>query len=911
MASTMAYELSTSTYECMVCWDVVRPSHPIWTCDKCWGIYHTNCIEKWASKSLKDTSTNMMITSWRCPGCQHKRTAIPQGYFCFCGKQQNPNPKHYQTPHTCDNLCKRARKCPHPCVLPCHPGPCPPCTSMGPTNVCFCGKERRQARCVDTDYDTNAYSCGNICGQLLGCGKHRCEQECHSGLCQPCMNEEEHQECYCGQSERNIRCGSGLAAFSIDGRVGYYACEKPCTSTYDCGVHRCGKQCHPCTTLKTCPYDPSLITTCPCGSSTIESLLDGASRKKCTDTIPTCGGICHKLLPCGHSCQQRCHRGDCGPCEEQVKIPCRCQSSEYDAICSTVSDHNRPTCGKICKSYRNCGRHVCGNTCCPANKIKGKKRNQGSEKAHDCPLQCGRLLSCGKHSCQEKCHKGPCRPCLEAVFDDVTCHCGRTRLEAPVRCGTQLPHCPHPCLRPSPCGHIRLLHHNCHPDDEPCPPCPVLISRECLCGKAQLKNIPCYREAAHCGIVCDKLLPCGEHRCQRTCHDGDCCIDGQECTQPCRQMRTSCGHPCLIPCHGDTPCPETIPCSTRIRAKCACGQNTMEIPCNSSATSSGSNPNLECNDFCAKILRNRKLASALDIQRDDYSDDLGYYDESLRGFYMENANWCKQMERQLIAFVKDEEQTSLHFKPMRSPFRRFLHRYSVHFNIATEAMDPEPFRSVALRKTLGQCRLPPSLLSQAIRDPKLMAPPPPPTMDSSTPKQVRSSKPPVNALTLSGLQFGILQEDLDLILKPILNSDTITYTTQWGKEATDVVVIPNLDHISDMEEKESLIWHWKKGLQSAFLFNDVAGEVQCCWINRSGEITWSETARKIVLEEDIKGKRALEQAQHNRFDILGDHPIDPSSHDNKLDDSKLDDTNKLDDDWEKIVEEDIVSDRLI
>lgn len=58
-----------------------------------------------------------MITSWRCPGCQHKRTAIPHGYFCFCGKQQNPNPNHYQTPHTCDQLCKRSRKCPHPCLL--------------------------------------------------------------------------------------------------------------------------------------------------------------------------------------------------------------------------------------------------------------------------------------------------------------------------------------------------------------------------------------------------------------------------------------------------------------------------------------------------------------------------------------------------------------------------------------------------------------------------------------------------------------------------------------------------------------------------------------------------------------------------------------------------------------------------
>ncbi|ORZ13043.1 hypothetical protein BCR42DRAFT_355261 [Absidia repens] len=899
MASTMAYELSTSTYECMVCWDVVRPAHHTWTCDTCWAVFHINCIEKWATKSLKDTSTNMMITSWRCPGCQHKRTAIPQGYFCFCGKQQNPNPKHYQTPHTCEELCKRSRKCPHPCVLPCHPGPCPPCTSMGPTNVCFCGKDRRQARCVDTDYETNAYSCETVCDQRLGCGNHRCEEKCHGGLCPPCTVDEVHQQCYCGQSERTTRCGSGVSITAMDGRVGYYACEKLCTSTYDCGIHRCGKECHPCTDLKTCPYNPTIITTCPCGSSSIEDLLDGSSRSNCTDPIPTCGGICHKILPCGHSCQQKCHRGPCGSCEEQVKISCRCYNSEYDGICGTVSS-NRPVCSKVCKSNRNCGRHTCGNTCCPAAKMKGKKRAQGSEKSHDCPLECGRLLSCGKHHCKENCHKGPCRPCLEATFDDVTCHCGRTRLEAPVRCGTQLPHCPHPCQRPSPCGHMRLLHHNCHPDDEPCPPCPVLISRECLCGKADLKNIPCYREAAHCGLICDKVLPCGEHRCKKSCHGGNCLADGQECTQPCGFTRTSCGHPCLLPCHGDSPCPETLPCSARIRASCACGQNAMEIPCNSSATSSGSNSTLECNDFCAKIQRNRRLASALDIQRDDISngtdttssqqlstDDLGYYDESIREFYVENINWCKQMEKQLIGFADDETQHSLHFKPMRSHFRWFLHRYAIHFNLSTEAMDPEPYRSVAVRKNLGQCRIPPILLSLAIRDPKLMAPPTSTVAiqdataaSSSTAtrqqqhQQTRAAKPPVNALRLSGLAFGILQEDVDSILKPVLNSTTITYTSQWSKDSSNVVVIPNLDHMTDMEEKETLIWHWKKGLQSAFLFNDIAGTVECCWINRSGEMTWSEFGIAQGKSgggslAELKGKQALAQAQSNRFDLLG------------------------------------------
>ncbi|CAO3641990.1 unnamed protein product [Cunninghamella echinulata] len=786
---------------------------------------------------------------------------------------------------------------------------------MGPVNICFCGRDRKQAKCIDTDYDTNSYSCAEICGQLLGCGKHRCEKKCHPGLCEPCLIEDEHQSCYCGQSERITRCGDGLPSLSIDKRVGYYECEKNCTSTFDCGIHKCGKKCHSCTEISTCPYDPTIIKTCPCGSTVIEELLDGKSRSKCTDPIPICGGVCYKLLPCGHTCQQKCHRGECGPCGEHVKVPCQCQSTESEGICSTVTD--KPiTCSKICKVMRNCGRHSCGNTCCPANKSKGKKRTPGTEKYHNCPLECGKLLSCGKHTCKEKCHKGPCRPCLEAVFEEITCNCGRTRLEPPIRCGTPFPVCQHPCVRPTSCGHMRLLQHNCHPDNEPCPPCPILISRQCVCGKTTLKNIPCHRENAHCGLVCGKDLSCGQHQCRRTCHDGDCLAENQICSQPCGLTRTSCGHPCLTSCHGASPCPETSPCPARIRATCDCGQNSIEIPCHSSATSSGSNQKLECNDFCAKILRNRRLASALDIQREDYSgnvtiastaitstsspalkaedllqsegislqqlsaDDLGYYDESIRSFFMENANWCRQMENQIMMFANNTNQHSLHFKPMRPAFRRFLHRYSIHFNIATEAMDPEPYRSVCLRKTLGLPRIPPILLSKAIHDPKLMAPPSPPTA-SSTSQDVASSssgfvnndhekkqqpkvttKPPVNAIQLSGLTFGTLEEDLNRIIQPILAP--ITYSYKWGKDGNDVVILPDLDHIIHMEEKENSVWQWKKGLQNAFLFNDMVTGIECCWINRNGDVTWSELVGKKL----VTAQKSNSPINKNRFNLL-------------------------------------------
>lgn len=59
MATTMAQELSSSTYECMVCWDVIRRAHHTWTCDTCWAVFHVNCIDKWAKRSLEGKRENL------------------------------------------------------------------------------------------------------------------------------------------------------------------------------------------------------------------------------------------------------------------------------------------------------------------------------------------------------------------------------------------------------------------------------------------------------------------------------------------------------------------------------------------------------------------------------------------------------------------------------------------------------------------------------------------------------------------------------------------------------------------------------------------------------------------------------------------------------------------------------------
>lgn len=53
MSTVVAHELKNSTYECMICMDVVRPAHHVWTCDCCWAVFHLNCVQTWATKSLK------------------------------------------------------------------------------------------------------------------------------------------------------------------------------------------------------------------------------------------------------------------------------------------------------------------------------------------------------------------------------------------------------------------------------------------------------------------------------------------------------------------------------------------------------------------------------------------------------------------------------------------------------------------------------------------------------------------------------------------------------------------------------------------------------------------------------------------------------------------------------------------
>lgn len=512
----------------MVCTDdVVRASY-VWSCTVCWTVVHLKCAKKWHENQREQTdlpsAEPWLEFRWRCPGCNSNLPDAPGSYHCWCGKELRPAPASAAIPpHSCGQTCAKARAtCPHPCSLQCHAGPCPPCGLMGPAQSCFCGKNMSRKLCSETDYN-NGWSCQEECGDVLPCGEHLCRRPCHSGLCAGCDTKVE-ARCFCGRIEKQVSCGDRdqpLQSFSAADEAwfeGSFTCQALCQRRFDCGLHSCSKACHAQDEQPPhCPYAPDVVTHCPCGKTALDQLL-ARPRQSCQDAVLRCEKPCEKPLPCGHGCSAKCHAGDCGFCTQTVEVPCRCGRTSSESMCHQ-GELERPLCMRTCQANLSCGRHKCGEHCCPGEKAAAerqaaRRRNRATgdvhsiEPEHICIRTCGRPLKCSSHECQQMCHRGPCGSCPEAIFDDISCDCGRTVLQPPQPCGTRPPECRFSCLRRPGCGHPPV-EHNCHADDVACPKCPYLVDRRCACGKEKLHSQPCHLQEARCGRPCGAKLGCG------------------------------------------------------------------------------------------------------------------------------------------------------------------------------------------------------------------------------------------------------------------------------------------------------------------------------------------------------------------------------------------------------------------
>ncbi|NXM04250.1 NFX1 protein, partial [Tyrannus savana] len=397
-------QLTTEKYECMVCCEVVRIVAPVWSCQNCYHVFHLNCIKKWARSPASQAEDGN--SGWRCPACQNASVQVPKTYTCFCGKVHNPEWNRNEIPHSCGELCGKKRQCldcPHLCNILCHPGPCPSCPAFV-TKSCECGQTSHSVRCGQS----TKIRCSNVCGNTLNCGKHSCTQVCHAGKCSPCQLTVQ-QVCYCGSNFKEILCGSkeefsdGFGSFSCQNICG----KKLNCGRHNCKQVCHPQPCQLCPRLPQvvyrCPCGQTPL------SKLLE--LGCVERKICTDPIPSCGKTCGKPLSCGsyefiHTCESLCHEGDCRPCSHTSNIYCRCGfKKKVSGLFLFLIAAITFMCDKRCNKKRSCGRHKCNEVCCVDTEHKcslvcGRKLNCGLHRCEE-PCHRGSCQSCWQTSFDE------------------------------------------------------------------------------------------------------------------------------------------------------------------------------------------------------------------------------------------------------------------------------------------------------------------------------------------------------------------------------------------------------------------------------------------------------------------------------------------------------------------------------
>lgn len=140
---------------------------------------------------------------------------------------------------------------------------------------------------------------------------------------------------------------------------------------------------------------------------------------------------------------------------------------------------------------------------------------------------------------------------------------------------------------------------------------------------------------------------------------------------------------------------------------------------------------LPCDEECERVKRCAQLKDALGLgEKGDSSavttesealvassfEELGLpFKEAVMSIYSRQQRYCDSIESILNNFIDDGRKSSLHFKPMRPPQRHFVHELAKAYQLYSESQDPEPKRSVYVKKELnGESGKPSISLQEAL-----------------------------------------------------------------------------------------------------------------------------------------------------------------------------------------------------
>ena len=251
------------------------------------------------------------------------------------------------------------------------------------------------------------------------------------------------------------------------------------------------------------------------------------------------------------------------------RCPC-CQTifdtvpSKYTCFCGkktnpdTIRDDNKPFHMK-----QQILPHSCGQICSKPLQLSAKfwLSNQNaakSEQVSDSNFEC-------KHKCVQTCHPGPCNSCESIVMR--TCNCGKSKFQ--VKCSSsKSPLCETKCNKILQCS-LHSCEKICHSGE--CGSCDIDVQQSCFSHDTK-RIVKCgtndsNKTSFKCNEKCDKILDCGNHKCEETCHEGAC--------SPCKLMPSK-----LLSCPcGKVPMRDLIIKNKIIRTSCLDAVPTCENKC--------------------------------------------------------------------------------------------------------------------------------------------------------------------------------------------------------------------------------------------------------------------------------------------------------------------------------------------
>ncbi|GFR97491.1 NF-X1-type zinc finger protein NFXL1 [Elysia marginata] len=629
----LLHSFRSGTSACLVCIETIKKDDAIWSCSGCYCMFHITCIQKWvregvyqkqySSGELNADEKNTQNIPWFCPKCRHEysQSQCPTRYYCFCGKEQDPKFDPWLVPHSCGAVCGRKLKpdCSHTCLLLCHPGPCPPCPAMV-KSTCYCGKSApRIVRC-----SARSWACNKVCGKTLSCGLHKCADKCHAGECRPCAKTSI-QQCCCGKNKSERPCDSMVwKCDKMCGKIlscGNHRCEQIC-HTGTCGpCPRSGLRKCPCGKAEyQLPCTEDILT---CGDTCGKALSCGehfcAQRchtgdcgQCCDGNCPGCEQICGKTLRCrNHKCASRCHKGPCYPCPLTVEITCFCKKTKISVPCGRERDTKPPRCNQLCRAPSECHhpqrqKHRCHFGECPPCSFVCNLSLEGCQ--HKCPVKCHDSVRTKIEDKSVKIGPWDARPIR---FEKVKKPCPPCQVPVSVQCmglheaGVECQPCELGCEAERPPGCNHKCPKPCHP--APCPPCRMMVRMRCHC-QTLLKHIECNKWVAASAQLKETLQSCG---------------------QPCPK-EMPCGHPCGAICHPGS-CPNTGKCEKKVVLKCKCKRKKKEIICKDRPASQGK---LECDENCKSNKKNvdeLKQKEAEEEERRRQEAELEEFERMMKG----------------------------------------------------------------------------------------------------------------------------------------------------------------------------------------------------------------------------------------------------------------------------------------